>query len=512
MKRGPIFAVAAMAAMSASAVLRLAGPFTDGAVLQRGMKVPVWGWADPGEEVSVSFAGQTKSAKADEKGAWRVDLDPLETSCEGRDLVISSNRTIEQSNNPTILHDVLVGEVWFVSGQSNCELPLCGAPHSGDRNGHAVAQKTRLPLVRFCRPDASRIEATPQDMPSRPVKWLPFLPENLLGHGRSFSAIGFYFGLELHNALRIPVGLIGAYWGGTCIDPWIPKTGYEGHPDLKDIAEWPTSMTWDGKSPKSLWTHSRVRDQPSVIWNAMVNPWCPYAMRGFIWYQGEANSRQPERYASQMHALYDGWAKRFENPDLKLYFVQLAPWGFEGIARIQEAQAQFEREEPHAGMAVVNDLGNLDDIHPNEKGTVGLRLALHALKRDYGFGDIQDNSPTLRDWRIEGDTFVLSFDNAKSLYMYTRDFSIDTPFEIAGADGVFKPARIANLKPGTEGRRPKGGIEGTELRVRAEGVEKPVGLRYLHSRPWTGTVYNEADLPLGAFHIGEFTEASGNAP
>lgn len=197
-----LFLVCAATVVSAS--VKLAGPFTDGAVLQRGMKVPVWGWADPGEKVSVSFAGQTKAAKANEKGAWRVDLDPLETSCEGRDMMVGS----VQSNNQTILHDILVGEVWFVSGQSNTEMPLCGGPHFSDRNGHLMAQKTRLPLVRFCR-SGCKIAETPQAMPRKPVQWLKFLPENLLPKP-SFSALGFYYGLELYNALQIPIGLIGA--------------------------------------------------------------------------------------------------------------------------------------------------------------------------------------------------------------------------------------------------------------------------------------------------------------
>ena len=498
MMRLVIAAAAVLAAQVGLSAVRLAGPFADGAVLQRGMKVPVWGWADPGEEVSVSFAGQAKTAKADATGAWRVDLDPLEASCEGRDLVVSSNQAI---SNRTIVRDVLVGEVWFVSGQSNAELQLCGGPHGGDRNGHAVAQKTRLPLVRFCRAPRS-VSETPQAMPKSPVQWCKFLPENLLAMP-NFSAMGAYYGIELYHALQIPIGLVGVYWGGTCIDGWVPREGHATRPELKDISDWKVSMTWDGKHPKSLWPHNRVQDQPGVIWNAMVSPWCPYAIRGVIWYQGEANSRQPERYCSQMHALYNGWSQKFENPNLKLYYVQLAPWGKDTIAKIQVAQAQFEREQPNAAMAVINDIGNLTDIHPNEKGTVGLRLALHALKRDYGFTDIQDNSPTVKAWKVEGDTFVLSFDNAKWLYQYNPDFSLVTRFELAGADGVFKPAEILNFKAGPKGKRPRGRIDGTEIRLRAEGVAEPVRARYLHAAPWLGNVYNDADLPLGAFEVGK---------
>ena len=498
----------ALASVSASAAIRLAAPFTEGAVLQRQRPVPVWGRALPGSTVKVAFAEAEQSTVADESGKWRVDLPAMEACREGRTLVVREfgKDEPEKAVDAVEVKDVLVGEVWFVSGQSNTELPLVGGPHWGDRNGHLMAQKTRLSLVRYCK-YGYKVADTPQEFPARQIVWRKFIPENLM-ESNAFSALGFYYGLELYNALQIPVGLVGVYWGGTEIDAWTPREGLATRPDLKDAYEWPVSMKWDGKNPKSIWSHNRVKDQSSVIWNAVVNPFCPYATRGFIWYQGEANAKRSERYASQMHALYNGWAKKFENPDLKLYFVQLAPYGKyatdETLAKIWEAQSQFAREEKNAAIAIINDLGNINDIHPNEKGLIGTRLALHALKRDYGFDGIQDNSPTLSSWKIEGDTFVLSFNDAVKLYMYNPDFSLDAPFEVAGEDGVFKPAKIVNLRPGKKGKgRPRGGIDGTNIVVRAEGVEKPAKLRYCCSSPWKGNIYNEADLPLDAFRIGE---------
>ena len=506
MKRVFVVSAAALAACSASAALRLACPFTDGAVLQRGRAVPVWGRAGSESTVKVAFAGVERTAKADAEGRWRVDLPAMEACREGRELAVSefAKDAPDAVACSVAVKDVLVGEVWFVSGQSNTELPLVGGPHFGDRNGHLMAQKTHLPLVRFCK-YGYQVADKPQEFPARQIAWRKFIPEDLTSR-TNFSALGFYYGVELYNALQIPIGLVGVYWGGTTIDAWTPREGLATRPDLKDAYEWQASMKWDGKNPKSLWPHSRVKDQSSVIWNAVVNPFCPYAMRGFIWYQGEANARASERYASQMHALYDGWAKKFENPDMKLYFVQLAPYTYadDNLVKMWEAQSQFAREEKNAAITVINDLGNPSDVHPNEKGLVGVRLALHALKRDYGFDGIQDNSPTLKEWKVEGDTFVLSFNDAAMLYMYNADFSLDAPFEIAGEDGVFKPAKIVNLRPGRKGRgRPRGGIEGSNIVVRAEGVAKPAKLRYCCSSPWKGNVYNEADLPLGAFRIGE---------
>ena len=493
-----IVLLAVPVALSASAELKLAGPFTDGAVLQCGRKVPIWGWADPRQMVTVSFAGLQVSGVADSNGVWRVDLPPLEPCREGRVLTVRSCACGTTSKHAKEVRDVLVGEVWFVGGQSNAEMPLCGKPHFSDRNGRAVAQKTSMPLVRFCRQNAHRLSEVPCKLPISQAKWLPFSPENL--QGDSFSAMGVYYGIELYDALQIPIGLVGVYWGGTGIDPWIPREGLASRPRLKGILDWKPSLKWDGEHPPSLWAYKRVKDQPSLIWNALVNPWCPYAMRGLIWYQGEANVDQPELYADQMHALYDGWSRKFENADMRLYYVQIAPYRSEKVVKLQLAQAQFEREEPNAGMVVVNDVGNLKDVHPNDKRTVGLRLALHALKRDYGFKSIRDNSPSVKAWRVEGNECVLTFNDANALYLYNADFSTRTPFEIAGEDGVFKPAVIGNLKTNANGRV-CGEIDGAELRVRAEGVTHPVRLRYLHSRPWTGTVYNEANLPLGVFSI-----------
>jgi sialate O-acetylesterase len=250
---------------------------------------------------------------------------------------------------------------------------------------------------------------------------------------------------------------------------------------------------------------SRGNDQPTVLWNEMVEPWTPFAMRGFIWYQGCSNASHHDRYATIMHALYNGWSRRFENPDLKLYFVQLAPWGTAVIPHIQEAQAKFAAEEKNAEMAVINDIGNLHDIHPNEKEMVAKRLALHALKRDYGFDKIEDRSPTLKSWKVEGDKFILSFDNAESFYVYNPDRSMSNGFELAGADGVFKPARIVNA---VESKRKgktyyNGPLSGPQIVVAAEGVKEPKKLRYLHSSPWFGSIYNDVNLPLGAFHIGD---------
>ena len=500
MKRLMIVA-AALVAFGVEAKVTLGTPFADGMVLQREMKVPVWGWADPGEAVTVTFAGQALKTTAGADGKWRVELAPMAAAKEGRDLVAGD----------ITLKDVLVGEVWYCAGQSNTELPLCGtSPHFRDRKGAMRAMLTRKPLVRFCYASNYRCAAEPKAKAEYSVAWKKFMPAALLATdgGKSFSAMGVYFALELHSALDIPVGIVGSYWGGTRAEPWTPREGFQ----LTKGCEPEAAYKADVKAFKPEMTAclpaqvSRVQDQPSVLWNEMVESWAPMAMRGFIWYQGCSNARQHDRYATIMHALYNGWAKRFENPALKLAFVQLAPWGSDVIPHIQEAQSVFAAEEKNARMAVINDIGNLHDIHPYDKETVGQRLAALVLKHDYGFTDIVADAPTFKSWTVEGAKATLTFNNAGQLYLYNPDFTTVNGFELAGADGQFKPAKIVNLvmrkdrKTGKPTSTSLGTIDGKAIVLEAEGVAAPTQVRYLYSAPWYGGIHNEGNMPLPAFH------------
>ncbi len=527
MKRLMFAAAAVSAAFMVEADVRLAPVFGDKMVLQREMPVRVWGLADPRETVTVRFADQRKTVVAEDDGTWKIELDPMPASREGRTLTASGSKPDASSwangyglwasrnaTNEQKIEDVLVGEVWFCSGQSNTSCPIWGgSPRFRDGQGAMVLQMTRRPLVRLVK--------TPRNWAVEPkldlqATWMEMDPQLFADFKRGLSlpsAIGYYFALELYGALEIPIGLVDSSVGGTNIDSWTPKSGLATRPDLKDVAELPVlgdAAFKKARESGGVYCGQRIyggpNQQPTALWNGMVAAYAPMSIRGFIWYQGCHNSGEPQRYCSKMHALYNGWAKEFQNPDLKLYFVQLAPWGFQGIASIQEAQAQFDAEEPNAGMAVINDVGNLVDIHPNDKRTVAKRLAIHALKRDYGYTSIRDNSPTLNGWKIDGNKFVLTFNDADGWYIYNPDRSVQTGFEIAGADGKFVPAKIENLVWG-KGRdgKPKcdGNIKGAELVVSADGVAAPKKLRYLYSKPWFGCLYNESSLPLGAFHVGE---------
>ena len=490
-----------LAALQSAAAARFGMPFSDHMVLQRNKPVAVWGTADPDEAVTVTFAEQVVQTVADAKGDWRVNLKPMPASKTPRTL----------SANGAKVEDVLVGEVWFAGGQSNMGVPLVWVdPRHGDEKGAMIAQYVRRPYVRFAHLDA-RWSRTP--MRTGDAKWRVFEYDNLKsGDGDGprrygFSAVASYFALELYSELDVPIGILAAYSGGINIEAWTPREGFESIPELRELAEkYPVSEDEWKRREKEL-TRGGIRGgpfrQPSVLWNSRIEPFAPYTMRGVIWYQGESNEANPGEYCRLSHALWNGWARKFENPDLPFYFAQLAPWGSAAVPALQEAQARFESEQPNAAMAVINDLGTIGDYHPVRKQLVAQRLALHALKRLYGYANIQDNSPTLKSWRIEGDRFILSFKDVKRFYVYNPDRSLKVGFEICGADGKWQPAEIANFKVDVSGGREyrHGELVGTDVIVFAKGVDRPVGLRYLHSAPWHGALYSEVNLPVGAFHI-----------
>ena len=493
------------------AAVRMATPFTDGAVLQRDRAVPVWGSAAPGETVTVSFGGQTKRATADAEGAWRVDLDPLKASKEGRELVATG-----KDGKPVAAKDVLVGEVWMCAGQSNTDCPIWGPrPRYRDGQGSLTISMTVKPWVRLVK-----VPRLPLDRPAAFTRicWKRMTPEDLAPepHVARPSAMGYCFALELANALDVPIGLLDASWGGTRIEPWTPQSGFESVEGLESERTWeflPKEKFVNGFKVKGVGSYHQ---QPTALWNGMVAPLAPMAIRGMIWYQGCSNAGAPDRYCAKMHALYNGWTKEFANPDLSLYFVQLAPYAYRpgggDLVGLQLAQAQFAAEEPHAAMAVIGDVGNVWDIHPNDKRTVARRLAAHALKRDYGYDWMEDESPTLRDWKIEDGAFRLTFDHAKQLYVYNMDKSLTTGFEVCGTNGVWRPADVQNFQVTTNRfNKPvsEGTVAGTTLVVAAKDVPEPKKLRYLHSSPWFANLYNEASLPIGPFRIGE--DAPGGA-
>ena len=470
--RGALALVGALAACALPALafgkLLPASPFGDGMVLQRDRPVPVWGTAAPGEKVSVEFAGQTLCTMADANGRWRTDLAPLTASKEPRDLVIAG-----QHGETVTVRDVLVGEVWLASGQSNMALLVWnGDPRVRDRNGAAVMQIVRHSDVRYANLLDWQTSATPQERIDTFV-WRQHRPENVgRGWNGGQSAAAFYFAEQLRQALDVPIGMIVAAAGGTPIVPFCV-----GNP----------------------------------VWNHYFAPTAPYACRGLIWYQGESDgAKSEEEYVGKLRTFLDGWGAKFENPKLPMYIAQICSGG-----TVARAQMRFAQEDPRAHTAVIYDVGNPWDIHPNEKYTVGLRLALLALRYEYGWTDVRADSPTPKAARVEaGGKVRVSFDHANSFYSYAMDYSAQTPFELAGKDGRWRPAVLENQvgrKAGKDGRETcHGEIRGTQLILSSPEVPEPRKVRHTANAK-LAAVYNEVALPVGPFELSlpEKVEAAG---
>jgi len=479
----------------ALAALEPGSPFVDHAVLQRGMSAPVWGKAAPGAEVTVDFAGQSKACRADADGNWRVSLDPMEASREGRELRISAcSGGCEETVSAD---DVLVGEVWLASGQSNMEVPIWGDdPRFRDAKGAMMCAMTHLPLVRYVK--------TPLAWSVKPrkvqVRWHPLTAESL-GKSEKPSAVAFYYARELFLALGVPVGVVDSTWGGTPIDAWTPRSGYDGCDEsIRKFADYPVKEKFERPRDVLRPVVYGAPHQPTVLFNGMVAAYAPMAVRGFIWYQGCNNGKEPHLYLEKMRALYRGWRTEFRNPSLKMYFAQLAPFRqyWRGIC---EAQTAFAEEEPNAAVAVTADVGNFYDIHPNRKELVAQRLAIHALKRDYGFPVGEDDSPVWKAVSSANGVVTLSFAHVRRWYVYSPDRSRAAPFELCGADGKWHSAEILNFDCGEGGNQASGAyaISSPEIRLASEAVRDPKAIRYLADAKATAFLYNEASLPLGPF-------------
>lgn len=456
--------------------LSLGQPFTSGAVLQRGRPVPVWGRARPGEKVRVAYGGVSALATADKFGAWRANLPQMPASSVPRPLAAST------ASSSVAVDDVVVGEVWLCSGQSNMAQALVDpkCPRYRDGIGSMVAQVTDKPFVRYL------------ETPASVLGWRRLTPE-FLASGRR-SAIAVHYALELHEKTGVPVGVVVAAVGGCNIDSFLPGLG-----------------------------------NPSDLDARLLRDVYPYSLRGAVWYQGETNVYlgEVDEYGGKLRALYGRWRDMFENPGLRFYYVQLAPfargkvthkrgdgieWSFdydEAFPRFLCVQSAFEKAETNAAMTVINDLGCVEDIHPNEKWLVAKRLALHALRRDYGFDGVEDCSPEPLCATASSNVVKVAFRHAKGLYAYQRGrrFSPVLPFELAGADGEWRHADVLNFVPRAWPH--DGGIAGEFIELSAAGVDSPAKVRYAWRRPWTGAVYNGADLPLATFEL-EVTRAAAN--
>ena len=487
---------AVMAAIAMHAALTPATLFSDHCVLQRGKKVPVWGKADPGAAVTVEFAGQKKQAKADGAGCWRVDLDPLEVSCDPREMRIAADGAAHEE---VVLKDVLVGVVWLCGGQSNMTFAMWPEPrigtHAGrEMNGYYDIMLTDAPLVRGVNmPQCWSAE----EKDHAKLKWFAFTPANARD-AMVFSGAAWHFAVRLNQALKIPVGVIESAWGGSCIETWIPPDGYLASENFKGLA---TRKIATEATPEQVAQAKKTGRKPSLhqqaraCWNAMIYPLAPYGIEGAIWYQGCTNRGKWKEYYEMLTALRAGWSKRFEVADMPFFLCQITPYGYgfkteeadPGEVQIREEMERFGRTNGNnVGCAILSDIGELDCIHPGDKRTVGTRLAALALNRIYGKKNLKCDAPVFDKAVLsaDGKRVTLSFLNVDGWCMKG---TYEPRFELAGTNGVYTAVKSVI----------KSNVKTIDLVV-PDGVE-PKKVAYMRRSCGHGFLKNEAGLPLGPF-------------
>jgi len=446
----------------AGAVMRPAGLFSDNMVLQQGMPVPVWGIADDGEKIAVRFQDQQLSTTAKD-GKWMVRLAPLNAGGPYK-LTVSGTNTIEFSN-------VLVGEVWVCSGQSNMGWPLSATANAETDIAGATNPNIRLYTV----PHSASY--TPLD--DVHMSWENCEPDS----ARGFTAVGYFFGRELNKALGVPVGLINSSWGGTFAEAW---TSPEGFGKLADYASWIADE--NAKKPEGP-------NHPSVLYNGMIQPLIPFAIKGAIWYQGESNAGRAYKYRTLFPTMIASWRTGWGEGDFPFLFVQLAP--FKEIkaepqesawAELREAQLLTALHCPKTGMAVITDFGDPKDIHPKQKEPVGARLALAARKIAYG-QDIVYSGPIYKGMKRASDSIMVYFDHVGG-GLVAKDGELKG-FTIAGKDARFvnATARI---------------VGGNKVVVSAPGVASPAAVRYGWADCPVVNLFNKEDLPASPFRTDDF--------
>ena len=445
---------------------QLPAVFGDGMVLQRNAAVAVWGWDEPGRAVSVRAGwGERATTRADEQGRWRLALDTPDAGGPYM-LTVKGSSRVER-------RDVLIGEVWFASGQSNMDMRMRGntnQPVIGSNEAILNAQNHRIRLFTAAR----QWDESPMD--DAQGEWLAASPETV----KAFSAVGYFFAHKLETLLDVPVGVVSSAWGGSNVESWI---------DDETLSSYRHMAFWEATADEE------ERRRPGLMYNGMLHPFLGYGIRGVIWYQGESNRARPDEYRVLFPAMVDAWRRQWGLGDFPFYFVQIAPKDWDGgnSAFLREAQLLSMSARPNMGMAVTLDVGECDQIHPAEKRTVADRLAYWALARDYGYEAIGYSGPVYREMDVGDDgRAVLRFDHApRGLSAFGKALE---GFEIAGEDRVFHPAQAAIA------------AREATVTVWSGNVPSPVAVRYAFEDCPPATLYNTEGLPASSFRTDDWAE------
>ena len=493
-------------AITAAANVTLPDVISDAMVLQRDRAVPIWGKADPGESVTVKFGNQSRTAVAGGDGKWTIRLSPMRASAAPQTMVVEGRNRIE-------LKDILVGEVWLVSGQSNMQRLL-----SETANGEQAIAGANHPGIRLF--NVSRQVGFKHAPPPLGV-WQACSPESV----KEFSAAGYYFGVELEKELNVPIGLLNSSYGGSQAEAWTPVEYLLASPDLKPAVD--RTKIWDEERPrvkadydeaikkwrveadKARAAGARPQPSPAVpdalreyrvassIYDGMIAPLIPFAVRGAFWYQGESNEARAQQYGLLLPTMIRAWRERWGEGDFPFGIIQLPnyrdpkpdpadePWSF-----IREAQRQTAMTVRNTGLIVTIDIGEARDIHPKNKLDVGRRMVRWALAEVYG-RKITSTGPMFQSSKIAGSKIVLTFDEAGA-GLKIRDGDKLDEFAIAGVDHkwVWAEAKIV-------GRN--------RVEVWSPEVAQPLSVRYaFNNNPKHPNLTNETGLPASPFRTDDW--------
>ncbi|MDN3668651.1 sialate O-acetylesterase [Echinicola jeungdonensis] len=462
-----------LVAFSAKAAVKLPAIFSDNMVLQQQIDAPIWGWAKGGAsvEVTTSWNGKSYSTTANKEGEWKIKVATPEA---GGPFQIEIN-----DGEALTLDNVLIGEVWLCSGQSNMEMPLKGFPAQPVKGGNEAIVNGKNSSVRLITVPRNATIETTQDFEGQ---WEVAKPSTV----SEFSATAWFFGTQLYRALDVPIGLVHVSYGGSNIEAWMSKEMLE---DFKDEIEIPETKEDFGDPNRTA----------TALYNGMLHPVIGYGIKGAIWYQGESNYDRPFQYEELMVTMVDEWRKEWGMGEFPFYYAQIAPFNYgmftpdrviekNNSAYLREAQQKAGKRIPNSGMAVLMDIGEKNNIHPADKKAGGHRLAYWALAKTYGLEGFEYSSPTFEAMEIKGSTVVVAFDNVPNgITSYGKEVK---SFEIAGEDKRFYPATA-------ELRR-------KSILLSSPHVSDPVAIRYAFKDFVVGEVFSTGGLPLSSFRTDDW--------
>ncbi len=442
-----------------SAKITLPNIFSDNMVLQRNEKVLLWGWGNTGEEITIITSWDNKEyvVKTKITAKWEIEV---ETPEAGGPFMIN----FKGSDNEIILENILIGEVWLCSGQSNMQ--WSATTNAGIDNAQEEIKDAYYPNIRFFTVERRTAEFPQEDLPGT---WEVCTPETM----KDFSAIAYFFARRLQGELDVPIGLIDNAWGGTPAEVWAAKSVFDSNDDLASDIKQLEETAW---SPVA----------PSYLYNGMVYPITPYKIAGTIWYQGESNVSRHTNYKKLFSEMVASWRSAW-GYEFPFYYVQIAPFNYKTAeesegAYLRDSQRKALKVIPNSGMVVVSDIATIDDIHPPNKQDVGLRLGNLALKQNYKSFEGEVNGPLFKEFNVQGKKGEVIFGHADGLMARGKKV---THFELAGGDGQYYPAKAI--------------IKNDKVIVSSKEVEQPASVRFGWSNIAEPNLFNAAGLPASAF-------------